>query len=91
LKPRPIASVHLDIAELMARVSDIVPGPGQSLQDARAEWLVTWAKALSYREPSLHPYAAKLLEEAAQYQAEASEKKRQAANARWKKGSRHAK
>jgi hypothetical protein len=74
---RPIASVHLDIARFGWEVSKLKTDP------ERAEWLQKLAEALVMRDPTIHPYAAHLLEEAAKFVEAKSEKARQSANERW--------
>jgi hypothetical protein len=74
---RPIASVHMDIAEFVTEVGEI-------RGDAElGRWTRKLAKCLGRRDQSLHEFGARLLSDAIRFQAEASEKKRQAAYARW--------
>jgi len=54
------ASVHIDIAEFAMTVMEIS-------ESERSEWLLSLVKCLSYADPSLNLYGAKLLGEVEQY------------------------
>lgn len=77
---RPIASVHVDIAELLLEVSDIQGG-----DEELGKWLRQLVRCLAKRDPALHEYGGRLLVEAAKYASEVSEQRRQAALTKWEK------
>lgn len=70
---RPIASVHVDIAEFVLLVMEMDT-------EYRAQWVTDLARCLARRDPTLSEYGAKLLAEAEAYRYASSE--RGAKNAR---------
>jgi hypothetical protein len=81
----PIASVYVDIAEFLAETMDVIQENPEESDRALGAWTRRLAKALARRDPSIHPYAAKLLEDAAKFMASKSEKNKAAADERWRK------
>jgi len=57
---RKPASVHIDIAEFVMTIVEVP-------ESERGDWLMSLAKCLSYANPSLNEYGAKLLGEVEQY------------------------
>ena len=75
---RKPASVHIDIAEFAMTVMEIP-------EEKRSEWLLSFVRCLSLNKRELNEYGATLLDEALEYSKDISEKRREAANARWGK------
>ncbi len=57
---RPISYVTVDIAEFLLEVGDIPPGEHEA-------WLRRLSRGLALRDPSFHPYGARLLNEVQEY------------------------
>lgn len=73
---RPITSVHVDIAEFISEVSDVSMESTENPDKALAAWTRALARCLARRDPSLHPYGAKLLAEVENYRKADSDRKR---------------
>lgn len=65
---RPISSVHIDIADFLLEVTEI------DFSD-RAEWVTRLAKCLAKRDPSMHDYGKRLLEEVEEFRRNDKERK----------------
>lgn len=65
---RPISSVHIDIADFLLEVTEI------DFLD-RAEWVTRLAKCLAKRDPSMHDYGKRLLEEVEEFRRNDKERK----------------
>lgn len=66
--PRPISSVHVDIADFLCEVTDLP-------MEERGAWVTSLAKCLAKRDPSMHVYGARLLHEVAEFRRNDQERK----------------
>lgn len=68
-KPRPISSVHVDIARFAWEVSQVEKA-------GLSDWLLRLTKCLATRDPTIHEYGAHLLAEVDEFRKADSERKR---------------
>jgi hypothetical protein len=76
-KPRPVVSVHVDIAEFLLEVVSVSGESSESRERNLGAWTMQLARALAARDAAAHPFAAKLLAEVENYRKADSERKRE--------------